>query len=59
MDGNAAHEQAAVDNRLAVEEAKHAKHALVGQWGLAGGLKAYIDHIEPIWPAEYAIIEAA
>ena len=52
-------EQAAVDNRLAVEEGKHAKQALEGQWRLAGGLKAYIDHVEPTWSAEYAIIEAA
>ena len=45
IDRNAAHEQAAVDNRLAVEEGKHAKQALEGQWRLAGGLKAYIDHV--------------
>ena len=53
----AAREQAALENRLAAEEAKRAKQALEDQWRL--DLKNYVDHVEPAWRAECAVIEAA
>ena len=53
----AAREQAALENRLAAEEAKRAKQALENQWRL--DLKNYVDHVEPAWHAECAVIEAA
>ena len=53
----ATREQAALENRLAAEEAKRAKQALEDQWRL--DLKNYVDHVEPAWRAECAVIEAA